>query len=66
MADLYENIQHLCAEKDIRPGRLCDELGISRGLMTAVELKSLFEEYFNVDTVISDSKMYQVSGILRQ
>ena len=39
---------------------------VSRGLMTAVELKSLFEEYFTVDTVISDSKMYQVSGILRQ
>lgn len=38
MADLYENIQHLCAEKGIRPGRLCDELGISRGLMTDLKM----------------------------
>ena len=38
MADLYENIQHLCQEQGIRPGRLCDELGISRGLMTDLKM----------------------------
>ena len=38
MANLYENIQQLCSEKGIRPGRLCDELGISRGLMTDLKM----------------------------
>ena len=38
MAGLYENIQSLCAERGIRPGRLCDELGISRGLMTDLKM----------------------------
>ena len=38
MADLYENIQQLCLSHGIRPGRLCDELGISRGLMTDLKM----------------------------
>ena len=38
MANLYENIQKLCSDKGIRPGRLCDELGISRGLMTDLKM----------------------------
>ena len=38
MASLYENIQALCAQKGIRPGRLCDELGLSRGLMTDLKM----------------------------
>lgn len=38
MANLYENIQKLCQDKGIRPGRLCDELGLSRGLMTDLKM----------------------------
>ena len=38
MNDLYENIQRLCQEKDIRPGFLCSELGLSRGLMTDLKM----------------------------
>ncbi len=38
MGNLYETIQTLCKEKGIRPGRLCDELGISRGLMTDLKM----------------------------
>jgi len=38
MSSLYENIQKLCQDKGIRPGRLCDELGISRGLMTDLKM----------------------------
>jgi len=38
MSSLYENIQKLCQEKGIRPGRLCDELGLSRGLMTDLKM----------------------------
>lgn len=38
MGNLYENIQNLCAQNGIRPGRLCDELSISRGLMTDLKM----------------------------
>ena len=38
MNNLYENIQSLCQTQGIRPGRLCDELGISRGLMTDLKM----------------------------
>ena len=38
MGNLYESIQSLCQSQGIRPGRLCDELGISRGLMTDLKM----------------------------
>ena len=38
MANLYERIVSLCERDGIRPGRLCDELGISRGLMTDLKM----------------------------
>ena len=38
MGNLYESIQQLCESRGIRPGRLCDELGLSRGLMTDLKM----------------------------
>ena len=38
---------------------------ISNGLMYAEELKQLFEPFFQVDVVISNQEMYQVSGVRR-
>ncbi len=38
MANLYETIDKLCQERGIRPGRLCADLGISRGLMTDLKM----------------------------
>ena len=38
MDNLYARIVGLCQEKAIRPGRLCDELGISRSLMTDLKM----------------------------
>ena len=38
---------------------------ISNGLMYADELKALFEPFFQVDVVISNQEMYQVSGTRR-
>ena len=38
MATLYEIIDKLCQERGIRPGRLCTDLGISRGLMTDLKM----------------------------
>ena len=38
MANLYETIQSLCADRGIRPGRMCSDLGLSRGLMTDLKM----------------------------
>lgn len=38
MANLYETIDKLCQERGIRPGRLCTDLGLSRGLMTDLKM----------------------------
>lgn len=48
MANLYETIETLCDQKGVRPGRLCAELGISRGLMT--DLKMGRKKGVNADT----------------
>ena len=38
MGKLYETIQSLCQKKGIKPGKLCADLGISRGLMTDLKM----------------------------
>ena len=38
---------------------------VSNGLMSADSLKKLFEPYFDVEIMISNSHMYQVSGVKR-
>jgi len=38
MNHLYETIQELCQKEGIRPGALCDRLGLSRGLMTDLKM----------------------------
>ena len=38
MENLFDRIQSLCEEKGIRPGRLCNDLGISRSLMTDLKM----------------------------
>ena len=38
MGNLYETIQTLCTRAGIRPGKLCDELNLSRGLMTDLKM----------------------------
>lgn len=38
MGNLYETIQNLCQSKGIRPGRLCSDLALSRGLMTDLKM----------------------------
>ena len=38
---------------------------VSNGLMTAESLKKLFDPYFNVEVMISNRYMYQLSGVKR-
>ena len=59
MANLYERILALCERDGIRPGRLCDELGISRGLMT--DLKMGRKKGVNAETAQKIASFFGVS-----
>lgn len=59
MANLYENIMQLCERKGIRAGRLCDTLGLSRGLMT--DLKMGRKKGLNADTAQKIAGYFGVS-----
>ena len=59
MANLYEHILALCERDGIRPGRLCDELGISRGLMT--DLKMGRKKGVNAETAQKIASFFGVS-----
>ncbi|MBQ4641191.1 MAG: helix-turn-helix transcriptional regulator [Oscillospiraceae bacterium] len=48
MGNLYERILSLCQEADIRPGRLCADLGLSRSLIT--DLKMGRKKSINAET----------------
>ena len=63
MDSLYENILTLCNRDGIRPGRLCDELGISRGLIT--DLKMGRKKSVNAETAQKIAAYFGVSvGVL--
>lgn len=38
MHNLYEVIENLCQQRNIRPGQMCSELGLSRGLITDLKM----------------------------
>ena len=59
MGSLYENILSLCEKQNIRPGRLCDELGLSRGLMT--DLKMGRKKGVNAETAQKIAGFFGVS-----
>ena len=59
MANLYESILKFCERDGIRPGRLCDELGISRGLMT--DLKMGRKKGVNAETAQKIASFFGVS-----
>ena len=59
MANLYETIQTLCQQKDIRPGRMCADLHISRGLMT--DLKMGRKKTVSADTAQKIANYFGVS-----
>ena len=59
MDSLLARIQSLCSEKGIRPGRLCDELGLSRSLMT--DLKMGRKKTVNAETAQKIAAFFGVS-----
>ena len=38
MGNMYEKIQQLCIRKGIKPGRVCADTGLSRGMMTDLKM----------------------------
>lgn len=59
MENLYANIESLCNERGIRPGRLCNDLGISRGLMT--DLKMGRKKSVNAETAQKIAAYFGIS-----
>ena len=59
MDSLYDSILSLCARNGIRPGRLCDELGLSRGLIT--DLKMGRKKGLSADTAQKIAAYFGVS-----
>ena len=59
MSNLYETIEALCQKENIRPGRLCDELSISRGLIT--DLKMGRKKGVNAETAQKIAAYFGVS-----
>ena len=59
MENLFARIETLCQKKGIRPGRLCDELGLSRGLMT--DLKMGRKKTLNAETAQKIAGFFGVS-----
>jgi len=58
MGALYENIKFLCDQKGVKPGKMCADIGVSKGLITdlkmgrkksiRLETASKIAQYFNV------------------
>lgn len=59
MDSLYDSILSLCTRCGIRPGRLCDELGLSRGLIT--DLKMGRKKSVNAETAQKIAAYFGVS-----
>ena len=59
MENLFARIESLCEVKGIRPGRLCAELGLSRGLMT--DLKMGRKKTVNAETAQKIAGYFGVS-----
>ena len=59
MENLFSRIEALCSQKNIRPGRLCDELGFSRSLMT--DLKMGRKKTVNAQTAQKIADFFGVS-----
>lgn len=59
MANLFDRILSLCERDGIRPGRLCNELGLSRGLMT--DLKMGRKKGVNAQTAQKIASYFDVS-----
>ena len=56
---LYNNISTLCTQREITPGKLCSEIGISRGILS--DLKTGRKKTLNAETAYKIAKYFGVS-----
>lgn len=68
MSIMYERILSLCQERDIKPGRICTDTGLSRGMITDLKMgrtkalsaqsTKIIADYFgvSVDYLIGDTE----------
>jgi len=59
MGTLYKNIVVLCNKRNIKPGRVCNDLGLSRGLMT--DLKMGRKKTVNAETAQKIANYFDVT-----
>ncbi len=59
MDNLYESIKALCTQRGISPGRLCNDLGLSRSLPT--DLKMGRKKSVNVETAQKIADYFGIS-----
>lgn len=59
MDNLYSRIEALCTQKGIRPGRLCNDLGLSRALVT--DLKMGRKKSVNAETAQKIAAYFGIS-----
>src|SRR5699024_8648442 len=59
MYNLYELILSLCTQVGIRPGKMCNDLGLSRGMMT--DLKMGRKQTLSADTLSKIAAYFNVS-----
>lgn len=59
MENLYESIEFLCNQRGIRPGRMCNDLDISRGLIT--DLKMGRKKTVNAETAQKIAAYFGIS-----
>lgn len=60
MCEMYQAIESLCAQRGIRPGKLCAELGISRGVLS--DLKSGRTRRLSAENVSKIAAYFGVSA----
>ena len=59
MIMLSERISALCSQNKITPGKLCSEIGISRGILS--DLKAGRKKTLNAETAYKIAKYFGVS-----
>ena len=59
MNTIYTQIRFLCTQRNITPGKLCSELGISRSIIT--DLKMGRKKDLNATTAYKIAKYFGVS-----
>ena len=59
LSTLYENISSLCSERGIKPGKMCVDIGISKGIISRLKIEP--NKTINADTAQRIADYFGVS-----